>query len=123
MKLLSFLAAVGLVTCSQTVPLKEKARTVEFVNQTYIGHHGSKCTDVGSYQVEAIPAEIAGDDRLTVLEIKAKNEALKHDATHLLLWPAREWQCDKDGTENPRSERTCAHQEVTAYACLIGRGT
>lgn len=117
------LCAVGLVTCSETVRLNDSARSVEFVNQSWLGSHAKRCRQVADFKIEAIPAEVSGEDRLTVLEIKAKNEARRRDATHLLRWPAREFACDKNGTPNDASERSCAEQEITAYQCVIGRGT
>ena len=117
------IVAVGLVTCSESVKLKKSARTVEFVNQEYIGKHGGNCRQIGEFQVEAIPAEVSGENGMTVLEVKARNKAIEKDATHLLQWPSKEWHCAKDGTPDPENERTCYAQAVTAYQCLIGRGT
>ncbi len=125
MKLLiaSGLVAVGLLTCSETVRLKDSARDVEFISQGWVGTHGQRCRQVADYEVVAIPAEVSGEDRMTVLDIKAKNLAKKHDATHLLRWPSSESPCDKNGNPNPESERSCAKQQITAYQCVIGRGS
>ena len=117
------LCAVGLLTCSETVRLNDDARSVEFVNQAWIGGHGKRCQEVGNFQVQTVPSEISGENRMTVLEIKAKNQARRQSATHLLRWPAHEFRCDKNGTRNEASERTCAEQEVTAYQCIMGRGS
>lgn len=117
------LCGVGLLTCSEKVRLKDSARDVEFVSQSWIGSHKERCRQVGDFSVEAIPAELSGEPRMTVLDIKAKNLARERGGTHLLRWPAHEFRCDKNGTPNEESERTCATQEITAYECVVGRGS
>lgn len=123
MRIAAAVVAVGLVTCSETVRLNDKAREVEFVGHEYSGKQGKKCHEVGQITVNSIPAEVSGEDNLSVLEVKMMNQARKMGATHLLRWPSREWACDKNGTENPESERRCGEMGATALVCLIGRGT
>lgn len=117
------LCAVGLLTCSETVRLDDSARGLEFVDQAWFAGHDARCTEVGKFRVAAIPAEVSGDAPLSVLEVKAMNEGRRVAATHLLRWPSREFHCDKNGTPNEASERVCSEQHVTAYQCVIGRGS
>lgn len=117
------IVAVGLVTCSQTVRLDERARAIEFVSHEHAGKYSDRCEEVGTLRVRAIPAELSSESGLTVLDIKLKNAARKLDATHVLRWPVREWPCNKDGSDNPNSERMCSENEGTAMTCLVGRGT
>ena len=107
----------------ETVRLDDSARALEFVNQSWIGGHGARCTEVGQFRVATIPAEVSGDAPLSVLEVKAMNAGRRAEATHLLRWPSRDFPCDKNGTPNEASERVCSEQEVTAYQCVIGRGS
>lgn len=115
--------AAGLVTCSETVRLKDQARGIEFLDHEYIGKHGYNCEELGVIKVASIPAEDSAERGLTVLDVKLMNEARKLGATHLLRWPGREWPCDKNGADNPKSQRRCAEADGTAFMCMIGRGT
>lgn len=115
--------AVGFVTCSQSVKLQDRARGIEFVGHDYLGKHGGKCEEVGTVQARAIPAELSTEKGLSVVDIKLKNQAAKLGATHVLRWPTREWPCNKDGADNPESERTCSEGEGSAMTCIVGRGT
>lgn len=115
--------AVGLITCSQNVRLNESAEKIEFLSHEYSGQHGYKCEKVADLSASSIPAEVSSERDLSVVEVKLMNEARRRGATHLLRWPSREWPCDKDGTDNPESERRCVEMDATAYTCLVGRGT
>lgn len=113
--------AVGLVTCSQTVTLNEQARRLEFINHEYMGKYDQECSELETFEVQAIPKEVSGEKKYDVLDVKALNNGRKIGATHLLRWPVQEWPCNKDGADNPDSERVCSRRELTAYQCLVGR--
>ncbi len=114
---------MGFVTCNETVKLNDRAHTIEFLTHEYSGKHGYKCEEVGPIEVTAIPGESSGEKGFSVLDIKLMNEARKMGATHVLRFPSREWPCDKDGTDNPESTRTCSKMGATGYMCMVGRGT
>ena len=121
--LLSTFVAAGLFTCSKTVRLDEPARGVEMLDESYLQRHGKRCQDIATYTVSSVPAEVSGEREMDVLEVKARNEARRKGATHLLVGAAQEWACKKDGTKDEQSERLCREAEARALTCVIGRGT
>lgn len=123
MRAMISLCAVGLVTCSHSVNLTKRAERVEMLDQENISRYAKNCTELGEFEVASIPAELSGEDGHSVLAIKARNEAGKLGATHVLLWPSSSSACDKDGTANPESQRVCEKAQASAYECVIGRGS
>ena len=111
---------MGLITCSETVRLDDAAKDVEFIEQAAFSTFEGRCAEVATFEVQSTPKELSGEERHDVLEIKAKNQARKKGATHVMVGPSEEWPCDKDGSDNPESERTCAKADANAYECVIG---
>ena len=108
--------------CTTTVAVNKSAKNVETLSHDYLRQERSgQCTEVKRYEVLVRPNERTKAG--TVAEVKARNEAAKHDATHVLLWPSSSFPCDRDGREDPESKDECETVPVSSYTCIMGMGS
>ncbi len=126
MRILSSLAPIMVLLvcgCTTTVAVSKSAKNVETLSHDYLRQErAGQCTEVKRFEVVVRPNERT-ESRSSVAEVKARNQAAKHDASHVLLWPGSTFQCDRDGNENATSEQECERVPVTSYNCVMGLGS
>lgn len=107
--------------CKSTVNSEQGARDVELISQGYL--HGDRkdiCTEVDRFEVVVTDREVSGSKTQSTAELKARNEAARRGATHVLLWPETDQPCDDKGELSETGDNVCEVAPVTAYECVMG---
>jgi hypothetical protein len=112
--------AVGLASgCISWVGVSSGGKRVELVPSTYLAT--ASCKEVEDLTVNANADERSSEENLSVVQVKAKNEAHRLDATHVVERETVEFSCDRKGEPDEDGNRTCITLHATAYECLVGR--
>lgn len=112
----SLVAGVG---CISWVGVSKGGKRVELIPSTYLAT--GSCKEVQDLEVVASADERSSEDELSVVQIKAKNEAYSVGGTHVVERETVEFACDRDGQPDEEGNRTCNRLTATAYECLVGR--
>lgn len=109
--------------CKTTVESSKAAKDIEVLYQQDLGGEKARhCTKLETYEVVTTSKEVS-DTRQSPAVIKARNQATKFDATHVLIWPATSFACNGKGEEVEGADDTCERTPVDAFRCVIGRKT
>lgn len=112
---------LAIMGCKTTVSASKASRNIELLSQSDLGGEKARhCNKVGSFDVAKHETEVSGT-RQSVLEIKARNQAARMNATHVLVWPSATFTCDKTLAEVEGEADQCERSIVDAYTCVIGR--
>lgn len=121
--LISGVLALLAAGCKTTVSSSKSSKNIELLSQSDLGGEKARhCNKVGSFEVAKHESEVT-ETKQSVLEIKARNQAPRMDATHVLVWPAATYNCNKALEEVEGEADQCERSSVDAYTCVIGRRT
>lgn len=110
-----------LVACQTTIEPSAASRDIEVLRQSDLGGEKARhCTEVGTFEVVSTSKEISSN-RQSVLVVKARNQAVRHDATHVLVWPSSTFPCDEKAAEIEDGKLTCERAPANAYRCVVGK--
>lgn len=107
--------------CRSTISASQGARDVEVLSQGYLhGERKDKCQEIDRFEVVVAENEVPGTKTQSVAQIKARNEAARRGATHVMLWPETDEPCTSKGELQQDGDEVCQVAPVTAYECIIG---
>ena len=112
-----------LASCTTTIEPSSASRDIEVLKQNDLGGEKAQhCTEVADFEVVSSPKEVSSN-RQSVLVVKARNQAARHDATHVLVWPSATYPCNEKAEEIEDGKLSCERAPANAYRCVIGRRT
>lgn len=112
------IASVALAGCISWVDVSQGGKRVELVPSTYLAT--ANCKEVEDIKVRAASSERSSVESLSVVQVKAKNEAYAAGGTHVVERETVEFACDRDGQPDEDGNRTCTRLLATAYQCMVG---